>query len=126
MTTSHEILLHGIFRADVRKTLKRYTTLRKRLVAELVKLQTGPRGSHVTMRDVDDPSLQGLYLRCYVGRHRLVYQIDTGNRHIVPVYLSAKPRSVDTYVGWQEAAWQITGDYRARKFDRFVVWQGEL
>lgn len=126
MTSSYEILLHGIFRADVRNTLKRYTTLRKRLVAELVKLQQGPRGKHSLMRNVVDPEMQGLYRRTRVGRHRLVYLVDDENRRIIPVYLSDKPRRDDTYVGWQEVAWQIAGDYRARNFDRFSVWQGAL
>ncbi|MDE0609357.1 MAG: hypothetical protein OXH77_05520 [Anaerolineaceae bacterium] len=126
MTTSYEILLHGIFRADVRKTLKRYTTLRKRLVAELVKLQQGPRGKHAPMRDVDDPELQGLFRRTQVGSHRLIYLLDEQNRRIIPVYLSSKPRSEDTYVGWQGATSAITFDYRSRHVDEFEIWQGDL
>ncbi|MCY4023791.1 MAG: hypothetical protein OXF32_10110 [Anaerolineaceae bacterium] len=126
MTTSYEILLHGIFRADVRKTLKRYTTLRKRLVAELVKLQQGPRGKHAPMRGVDDPELQGLFRRTWVGRHRLIYLLDEQNRRIIPVFLSGKPRSEDTYVGWQAAALEITFEYRSRNVDQFEIWQGDL
>ena len=126
MTTSYEILLHGTFRADVRKTLKRYTTLRKRLVAELVKLQTGPRGSHVMMRDVDDPELQGLFRRTRVGRHRLIYLLDEQKRRIIPVFLSSKPRSEDSYLGWQGAATEIAFDYRSHNVDEFEIWQGDL
>lgn len=126
MTTPYEILLHGTFRARLTRTLKRYTTLRKRLVAELERLGQGPRGGHAPMRGVDDPELQGLFRRTRVGRHRLIYLLDEQNRRIIPVFLSGKPRSEDTYVGWQEAASEITFDYRSRNVDRFEIWQGEL
>lgn len=126
MTTPYEILLHGNFRARLTHTLKRYTTLRKRLVAELEKLRQGPHGRHAPMRGVDDPELQGLFRRTRVGRHRLIYLLDEENKRIIPVFLSSRPRSEDTYVGWQEAASETTLDYRSRNFDKFEIWQGEL
>lgn len=126
MTSPYEILLHENFRANLGKTLRRHTTLRKRVVAELGKLRQGPRGKHAPMRGIDDPELQGLFRRTYAGRHRLIYLLDDENRRIIPVFLSGKPRSEDTYVGWQNAAWQITVDYRARDFERFSIWQGGL
>ncbi len=126
MTISYEILLHGNFRADVRKTLRRHAMLRKRLIVGLERLGQGPRGKHAPMRGVRDPETQGLYRRTYVGRHRLIYLLDEQNKRIVPVFLSDKPRSDDTYVGWQEVARQITHDYRSSDFDKFSIWQGEL
>lgn len=131
MIPLYSIHLHELFRTPIKRTLKKHRaqSLEKRLHAELDKLCHGPRrNSHITLRNIANPELQDLVWRAWVGRHRLVFLAYIQKRRIFPVYLSHNPRNGYDYENLdliEELAAEITDDFEAMCYDKFVRWTCE-
>ncbi|MCY4526298.1 MAG: hypothetical protein OXB89_06795 [Anaerolineaceae bacterium] len=56
----------------------------------------------------------------------MVYRVYGKLGHIVPLFLSDRPRNEVTYQDWETIGDRIIDDYLDGYLDRFIVWQGSL